>query len=46
MNRTAMAARLPEYGLLAALTLLVLALVVTEPRFRTSDNVLTILDQS
>lgn len=46
MTRTAVAARLPEYGLLAALGILVVALAITEPRFRTSDNVLTILDQS
>jgi ribose/xylose/arabinose/galactoside ABC-type transport system permease subunit len=46
MTRPAIIARLPEYGLLVALALLVGALAVTEPRFRTADNVLTILDQA
>jgi ribose/xylose/arabinose/galactoside ABC-type transport system permease subunit len=46
MTRPSIVARLPEYGLLAALVLLVGALAVTEPRFRTSDNILTILDQA
>jgi ribose transport system permease protein len=46
MTRPSIVARLPEYGLLAALVLLVGALTATEPRFRTSDNLLTILDQA
>lgn len=38
--------RLPELGLLVALAALVLALVATEPGFRTRSNLLLILDQS
>lgn len=38
--------RLPELGLLVALAALVIALVATEPGFRTKFNLLLILDQS